>query len=127
MEKYFPSEKLVVTGNPVRKTIVLNPNRRPEAFKHFELEEGKPVLLVIGGSLGARTLNESVVGGLSKLGDHDVQLIWQCGGFYHDEMEDRSKGKGGKVILKDFFFKWTLLMPVRMWLSQEPGRYQSQN
>ncbi|MEO1255738.1 MAG: UDP-N-acetylglucosamine--N-acetylmuramyl-(pentapeptide) pyrophosphoryl-undecaprenol N-acetylglucosamine transferase, partial [Bacteroidota bacterium] len=60
MEKYFPGEKLVVTGNPVRKTILLNPNRKPEAFKHFELEEDKPTLLVVGGSLGARSVNEFI-------------------------------------------------------------------
>ena len=105
MEKYFPANKLVVTGNPVRKTIVLNPTRKSEAFKHFELDEAKPILLVMGGSLGARTLNESVILGLDKLKDHDIQLIWQCGGYYHEEMKKRAEGKGGKVILKDFIFQ----------------------
>ncbi|WP_424963713.1 undecaprenyldiphospho-muramoylpentapeptide beta-N-acetylglucosaminyltransferase [Ekhidna sp.] len=105
MEKYFPAEKIVVTGNPVRKTIKLNPNRKSEAFKHFELDELKPTLLVIGGSLGARTLNESVLGGLDKLAQEEIQLIWQCGGYYHDEMKGRVDDKGGKVILKDFIFQ----------------------
>lgn len=105
MEKYFPAEKLVVTGNPVRSTIKLNPNRKGEAYRHFELEEFKPTLLVIGGSLGARTLNESVLGGLDKLEKEDIQLIWQCGGYYHDEMKERAEGKGGKVVLKDFIFQ----------------------
>lgn len=104
MEKYFPKEKLVVTGNPVRKTIKLNPNRKNEAYKHFELSPSKPILLVIGGSLGARTLNESVLAGLDKLQEKDIQLIWQCGGYYHKEMEERCKGKGGKVVMKDFIF-----------------------
>lgn len=105
MEKYFPADKLVVTGNPVRKTIKLNPNRRDEAFRYFELDSSKPTLLVIGGSLGARTLNESIISGLEKLKNEGVQLIWQCGGFYHEEMKRRAKGKGGKVILKDFIFQ----------------------
>lgn len=105
MEKYFPADKLVVTGNPVRKTIKLNPNRRDEAYRYFELDSSKPTLLVIGGSLGARTLNESIISGLEKLKNEGVQLIWQCGGFYHEEMKRRAKGKGGKVILKDFIFQ----------------------
>ena len=102
MEKYFPAEKLVVTGNPVRKTIKLNSNRRSEAFEHFGLDSSKPVLLVIGGSLGARTLNESILGGLEKFEKVEVQLIWQCGGFYYNEMQERAEGKGGVVVLKDF-------------------------
>ncbi|SNT24162.1 UDP-N-acetylglucosamine-N-acetylmuramylpentapeptide N-acetylglucosamine transferase [Ekhidna lutea] len=105
MEKYFPANKIVVTGNPVRKTIKLNPNRKAEAFKHFELDEKQATLLVIGGSLGARTLNESVLSGLEKLEKEGVQLIWQCGGFYKDEMEKRAEGKGGKVVLKDFILQ----------------------
>ena len=105
MEKYFPAEKLVITGNPVRKTIKLNPNRRAEAFKHFELKEFEPTLLVIGGSLGARTLNESVLAGLEKLEEEGIQLIWQCGGFYHEEMESRSRDRGKNVVLKDFIFQ----------------------
>lgn len=105
MEKYFPADKLVVTGNPVRKTTKLNPNRKAEAHKHFELDSSKPTLLVIGGSLGARTLNESILAGLEKLKKEGIQLIWQCGGFYHEEMKERSEGQGGKVILKDFILQ----------------------
>lgn len=105
MEKYFPADKIVVTGNPVRKTIKLNPNRTGEAFQYFELDEKKPTLLVIGGSLGARTLNESVLSGLEKLAKEDIQLIWQCGGFYKSEMEERAEGRGRKVILKDFILQ----------------------
>ena len=105
MEKYFPKEKLVVTGNPVRKTIKLNPNRKEEAYKYFELSAEKPTLLVVGGSLGARSVNEFILAGLEKLSEHDIQLIWQCGGFYYEEMKQRSAGKGGVVVLKDFIFQ----------------------
>ncbi|MBC6409385.1 MAG: undecaprenyldiphospho-muramoylpentapeptide beta-N-acetylglucosaminyltransferase [Ekhidna sp.] len=105
MEKYFPKEKLVITGNPVRKTIKLNPNRKEEAYRHFELNAEKPVLLVVGGSLGARSINEFILAGLEKLKEHNVQLIWQCGDGYHEEMAARSEGKGGKVVLKDFIFQ----------------------
>ncbi len=105
MEKYFPKEKLVITGNPVRKTIMLNPNSKAYAYEHFELSPDKPVLLVVGGSLGARTINEVVLAGLEKLKEKDIQLIWQCGGLYHEEMVRRSEGKGGVVVLKDFIFQ----------------------
>jgi len=105
MEKYFPKEKLVVTGNPVRKTIKLSPNRKGEALKYFELSGDKPILLVVGGSLGARSINEFILNGLGKLKDANVQLIWQCGGIYYEEMKERSKGKGGIVVLKDFIFQ----------------------
>ncbi len=105
MEKYFPSEKIAVIGNPVRKMIKLNPNRKSEAFRYFEIEEGKPTLLVIGGSLGARTINESVLKGLKKFKNAGIQLIWQCGRLYHKEMEERMQRNEGKVILKDFIFQ----------------------
>lgn len=105
MEKYFPKDKLVVTGNPVRKTIKLNPNRKEEAYKYFELSAERPILLVVGGSLGARSVNEFVLAGLEKLKEKDIQLIWQCGGFYYEEMKQRSEGKGGVVILRDFIFQ----------------------
>lgn len=105
MEKYFPASKLVVTGNPVRRTILLNPNRKEEAFKHFELSDEKPVLLVLGGSLGARSVNEVMLAGLEKLKASDVQLIWQCGGYYYDEMQTRSEGCSGHVVLKDFILQ----------------------
>lgn len=102
MEKYFPKEKLVVTGNPVRKTIKLNPGRIEEAWKHFDLDSSKKTLLVIGGSLGARTLNESVLGGLEKLSNKDIQVIWQAGSFYYEEMMERM-GEGSKlVVVRDF-------------------------
>lgn len=102
MEKYFPKEKIVVTGNPVRSTIQLNPNRIEEAWKHFELDKNKKILLVIGGSLGARTLNESLLDGLKKLEGNDIQLIWQVGGFYYKEMMDRAGEVGKGIVIKDF-------------------------
>lgn len=102
MEKYFPKEKIAITGNPVRQTIKLNLSRIEEAWKHFELDKNKKTLLVIGGSLGARTINESVFGGIEKLKTNDIQVIWQVGGFYYKEMENRVGDKHHHVVLKDF-------------------------
>ncbi len=105
MEKYFPKEKIVVTGNPVRKTIKLNPNRRKEALEYFGLQEGRKTLLVIGGSLGARTINEGVLNGLSRLKEEEIQLIWQCGSFYFEEMKERMGEEDPSIVIRDFIFQ----------------------
>lgn len=94
MEKFFPQEKIVFTGNPVRKDIVSLAaqglqTKRKEAFEFFELDPEKKTILVVGGSLGARTLNDSMLAGISQLTAQGAQLIWQCGKFYHQEMSNR--------------------------------------
>jgi UDP-N-acetylglucosamine--N-acetylmuramyl-(pentapeptide) pyrophosphoryl-undecaprenol N-acetylglucosamine transferase len=79
MDAIFPKEKIVLTGNPVR-TEILNKNvNRAEAFKYFGLDENKKTILIIGGSLGARTINESVYASLDSAANDDVQLLWQTG------------------------------------------------
>lgn len=87
MEKFFPSEKIVFTGNPVRKDILNLEAKKPDALKYFNLEANRPVLLVLGGSLGARTINNSICKGLNLLVNAGVQVLWQCGAFYHEEMK----------------------------------------
>ncbi len=89
MEKYFPKDKIVLTGNPVRKDILSLEGKREKALAHFGFVQSAKTLLVIGGSLGARTINESVLGGIEKLIDADVQLIWQTGKFYYDSYRDQ--------------------------------------
>jgi len=90
MERYFPGEKLVLTGNPVRQNL-LDSVDRPEALAEFGLAEGKPVVLIVGGSLGARSLNESVMVNLDRIAQSGVQVIWQTGKIYYQEMMDRLK------------------------------------
>jgi len=82
MEKFFPESKISITGNPVRHDIEFNSNTRAEAINHFGLSEDKITLLVVGGSLGARTINHSIHAGLRNLADHNIQLIWQTGKLY---------------------------------------------
>jgi len=84
MERFFPAEKLVVTGNPVRGSLSAGVSGlREEALRHFGLEERRKTLLVMGGSLGARTLNEAMAAGHDLLSSRtDVQLIWQMGKLY---------------------------------------------
>lgn len=89
MERYFPKNKIVLTGNPVRKNLIENIVNKNEAFQYFKLYDGEPVVLIIGGSLGARTINESVMGNLQLIRQTEVQIIWQTGSYYYKEMLDR--------------------------------------
>jgi UDP-N-acetylglucosamine--N-acetylmuramyl-(pentapeptide) pyrophosphoryl-undecaprenol N-acetylglucosamine transferase len=83
MEKYFPADKIVLTGNPVRADIIGSHTKRFEALAHFNLQPNKKTILVIGGSLGARTLNESTSQSLNHLVAEGYQLIWQTGKTYY--------------------------------------------
>jgi UDP-N-acetylglucosamine--N-acetylmuramyl-(pentapeptide) pyrophosphoryl-undecaprenol N-acetylglucosamine transferase len=96
MEKYFPKDKIVVTGNPVRKDILTVGTKREKALTHFGFDANKRTLLIIGGSLGARSINESIISGMEKLIDAEVQVIWQTGKGYYDNY----KAKLGKYDLR---------------------------
>lgn len=98
MERYFPAERIVLTGNPVRQYL-LELNLRPEeAYRSFQIEKGKKVCLLVGGSLGARTLNRSFMKGLGRLEREDLLVLWQCGSYYHSEVEEKVKASGLKNI-----------------------------
>ncbi|MBO7260546.1 MAG: UDP-N-acetylmuramate--L-alanine ligase [Bacteroidaceae bacterium] len=90
MERFFPEEKIMVTGNPVRRNLVENKMKRSDAARQLNLDPSKRILLIVGGSLGARTLNESVMANLDliRISD-DVQIIWQTGKYYFEEMKQR--------------------------------------
>ncbi len=88
MEKFFPADKLVLTGNPVRTEIAHG--SRAEALDFFELDPNKKTLLVVGGSLGARTLNLATAAALGRLRDAGVQLIWQTGKIYFPEAQQQA-------------------------------------
>lgn len=87
LEKYFPKEKLVLTGNPVRLDI--QQENRDAAFGYFNLDPGKKTILALGGSLGARTINQSILKHLDALKTNDVQVVWQTGGFYHQKIVEQ--------------------------------------
>lgn len=91
MESFFPAEKLVMTGNPVRKDIMELEGKRRDALLHFGLTSEKKTILVIGGSLGARTINESIAGGLQQIADAGYQLIWQTGRAYYPQAQELEK------------------------------------
>lgn len=89
MDKYFQKEKIFFTGNPVRKDIQEISVSTNEGYKYFKLDDQKQTILILGGSGGARTINESVLSSLDKWKGTDIQVIWQCGKFYYEEMKER--------------------------------------
>jgi UDP-N-acetylglucosamine--N-acetylmuramyl-(pentapeptide) pyrophosphoryl-undecaprenol N-acetylglucosamine transferase len=82
MGKFFPKDKLVLTGNPIRKNVIDISGKREEALQYFELNKSKSVVLIVGGSQGARSINESVNNALELFVSNDLQLIWQTGKPY---------------------------------------------
>ncbi len=93
MEQFFPAEKVLLTGNPIRRESIEIGGKRDEALAFFELDPHKKTILVLGGSLGAKTLNESVVAYLNELKNEEVQVIWQCGSFYVEKLREELAGK----------------------------------
>ena len=101
MEKYFPKEKIIKTGNPVRKDIVRHGDVMKEACSYFELEEGTKNLLIIGGSQGSLAINEGILHNLEILSGTGLQIIWQTGEKYAivaQNVVERMKYKGIKIL-----------------------------
>ncbi|MDP4238832.1 MAG: undecaprenyldiphospho-muramoylpentapeptide beta-N-acetylglucosaminyltransferase [Bacteroidota bacterium] len=82
MERFFQKEKIVLTGNPVRQDLFSVAPKSPEAYEFFGLDPAKKTILIVGGSLGARTINQSIIAGLKELSKTEIQIIWQTGKFY---------------------------------------------
>jgi len=93
MEKFFPAEKIRITGNPIRKEAVDIENKRFAAAELLSLSPHKKTILLTGGSLGSGTLNKSMYSGLDKILAADVQLIWQTGKYYYQSVMEQMKGK----------------------------------
>lgn len=85
MERFFPKEKIVYTGNPVRADIESMACGREEGCRHFEVSDGRPVVLSVGGSLGARSINQMILKNLQFFRENDIQLIWQTGKWMYEE------------------------------------------
>lgn len=103
MERYFPKEKIVLTGNPVRKDILNASFKREQALTHFGFDNHTKTLLIIGGSLGAKTINESILNGIEKYLDARVQVIWQTGKVHFNSIKaELTKYDLRKVRVFDF-------------------------
>ena len=104
MERFFPAEKIMLTGNPVRQQLLDTTITRDEAAKTFGLDSKKRTILLVGGSLGARTINESVLQHLDLIRQNsDIQFVWQTGNYYSLEIAERLKtGKPDNLLVTDF-------------------------
>ena len=98
MERFFPAEKIRFTGNPLRRESVDIGQKRTEALAAFGLQPDRKTILVTGGSLGARTLNECMQSGLDRLIANNVQLIWQCGSYYYQALRPEIEAIGAAGI-----------------------------
>lgn len=106
MEKFFPKEKIVFTGNPVRQDILNLEGKRPRGLEQFGMSQDKTTLLVVGGSLGAKAINESLETGLDKLVEKNIQVIWQTGKpFFERAKAAAEKYKQNGVIATEFITK----------------------
>ena len=106
MEKFFPAEKIIKTGNPVRQDITVLEGKRDDAFAFFGLDSKKPTVLIVGGSLGARTINESIASGLKMFIDNDIQIIWQTGKHYIEIAKSKVAQFDSKnIFVSDFIYK----------------------
>lgn len=104
MERFFPKEKIVLTGNPCRQDLVISEENRRLGYEFFHLDPSRKTILMVGGSLGARTLNAGLVAALPDIAHSDVQVIWQCGKYYYEDMSrlEREGRLPANVRLYDF-------------------------
>jgi len=104
MERFFPADKIMLTGNPVRQQLLDTKISKDDALRSFDLDPLYKTVLIVGGSLGARTINESVLSHLDHIRQSGVQFIWQTGKYYHAQiMEQLNKvGKPDNMVVTDF-------------------------
>lgn len=109
MERFFPKEKIQLTGNPVRQDIIELGNQRAAGIKYFGLDPNKKTILLFGGSLGARALNDAMAANQDLLANHqDIQVLWQSGKLYIDEFEKSDTAKLDNVKLQPFIDRMDL-------------------
>ena len=113
LESYFPESKIEFTGNPVRSEMLLTDGKKEEALSFFNLDSSKPTILVIGGSLGAKTLNQSVLNSIELIAREGVQVLWQCGKFYFSELNEQSERlNANHIFLYEFIQRMDLAYAV---------------
>jgi UDP-N-acetylmuramate--alanine ligase len=116
MERFFPKNKIVLTGNPVRQDLESSEEKRREAYRSFRLDPDKKTVLIIGGSLGAGTINKSILHSLKRINESGVQFIWQTGKYYFQNILDRCgeevKSPGSTIRLTEFISRMDLAYSV---------------
>ncbi|MBQ9655620.1 MAG: undecaprenyldiphospho-muramoylpentapeptide beta-N-acetylglucosaminyltransferase [Prevotella sp.] len=103
MERFFPAEKIMLTGNPVRQQLLQTKVTREDAVRSFGFDPARKTVLIVGGSLGARTINESVMAHLEQIRQSDVQFVWQTGSYYYQQIKEQLKGETfTNLVVTDF-------------------------
>ena len=103
MERFFPGQKIMLTGNPVRQQLLGSNISHDDAVRSFGFDPQKKTVLIVGGSLGARTLNESVLAHLEDIKESGIQFVWQTGKYYSAEINERMKGHElSNLVITDF-------------------------
>ncbi|MDD4108261.1 MAG: undecaprenyldiphospho-muramoylpentapeptide beta-N-acetylglucosaminyltransferase [Prolixibacteraceae bacterium] len=109
MDRYFPAEKIVITGNPVRESLFNITVDKSEAIEHFGLSYGEKVLLITGGSLGARSVNDAVINNMDRIAACGTEIIWQAGSIYFKEMQEKiQRNKPANLHLVEFISRMDL-------------------
>lgn len=116
MQQFFSKDKIKITGNPVREDLTSISDKRNEAFKHFSLNPEKKVVLVLGGSLGAKTINQAIADNLKYFTENDIQLIWQTGKNFYSQINSsddlKNKLSNKLFFCKDFIYEMDLAYAV---------------
>jgi UDP-N-acetylglucosamine--N-acetylmuramyl-(pentapeptide) pyrophosphoryl-undecaprenol N-acetylglucosamine transferase len=104
MERFFPADKILLTGNPVRQSLLETRITREDALRSLGLDPQKKTIMLVGGSLGARTINQSVLQHLEDIRQSNVQFYWQTGKYYSEQIAEelRKKGRPENLVVTDF-------------------------
>lgn len=93
MERFFNNDKIILTGNPVRQNVINTHLTKEEAIKTFDLDPNKKTILIVGGSLGAYTINKAMLENINIINNSNIQFIWQTGKYYHNDIKEALKNK----------------------------------
>lgn len=104
MERFFPESKIILTGNPIRQNLLACTQSREDAVRSFGLDPARKTILIVGGSLGARTVNEAVLNNLVLIKQSDAQFVWQTGKYYSATVQEQlaAMGKPDNLVVKEF-------------------------
>lgn len=119
LERFFPKEKIVLTGNPVRSDLLDVATKRDEAIDYYQLDKNKKTLLILGGSLGARRINQLIEHEFQYILNQNIQIIWQCGKLYSDTYKKYSNKQNLQVL--DFIDRMDLVYAVADFIISRAG------
>lgn len=113
MDRFFPEEKIILTGNPVRANLIQDLQKTKEALNYFGLNDNEKTILIVGGSLGARSINNAILENTKEIGNSGVKIIWQTGAIYFDQIQNELKeNKPDNIQVHKFITRMDLAYSV---------------